>query len=273
METYSVLMAVWRKDQPEYLRQSIRSMMEQTIRPDEMIIVEDGPLSRPLYEVLKECRQTYDSVTIKTIRLKKNKGLGQALNTGLRHCSNELVARMDADDIALPVRCEKQLACFARNHNLAVAGTQICEFVNNPGEFIPSRIVPVSQEEILKFARRRSPFNHPTVMYKKSKVLACGGYGTAKRKEDLELFLTMLYQGYETENTKEALLFYRADADNLKRRKEWKNCWEYIRIIYKFYQLGFSSFWDFIYVLCGQTAMHFLPQKLTHALNRKFLRK
>lgn len=273
MEKYSVLMSVWQKEKPEYLRQSISSMMEQTVRPDEMVIVEDGPLPSPLYAVLNECRQRYASVKMQTIRLKTNRGLGHALNIGLRHCSNELVARMDSDDISRPDRCEKQLACFARNQNLAVVGTQICEFVKEPGEYIPSRIVPVYQEEILKFARRRSPFNHPTVMYKKSKVLSCGGYGLAKRKEDLELFLTMLYRGYEAENTKEALLFYRADAENLKRRKKWQNCQEYIGIIYKFYRLGFSSVWDFIYVLCGQTAMYLLPEKITQELNRKFLRK
>lgn len=273
MEKYSVLMAVWKKEKPEYLRQSIISMMEQTVCPDEIVIVEDGPLSAALYAVLNECKQKYDFVKMHTIRLKTNRGLGYALNVGLRYCSNELVARMDSDDISRPDRCEKQLACFARNQNLAVVGTQICEFVKEPGEYIPSRIVPVYQKEILKFARRRSPFNHPTVMYKKSKVLSCGGYGMAKRKEDLELFLTMLYLGCEAENTKEALLFYRADAKNLKRRKKWQNCQEYIRIIYKFYRLGLSSFWDFIYVLCGQIAMYLLPQRITQKLNWKFLRK
>jgi len=272
MEKYSVLMSVYGKEKPEYLRQSIESMMAQTAEPDEVVIVEDGPLSQALHAVIKDCSQTY-APKIKIIPLKRNRGLGYALNIGLRHCRNELVARMDSDDISLPQRCEKQLACFARNRNLAIVGTQICEFVKEPGEYIPSRIVPVRQEEIVKFAHRRSPFNHPTVMYKKSKVLACGGYGTAQRKEDLELFLGMLQRGYEAENTKEALLYYRAGAENLKRRKQWKNCTEYIRIIYKYYRLGFSSFWDLVYAAAGQVLMFLLPANMIQAVNSRFLRK
>lgn len=271
MQKYSVLMSVYQKEKPEYLRMSIASMAAQTAEPDEIVIVEDGPLPQTLHHVLRECRHQYP-LLIRTVPLEKNCGLGNALNIGLGQCRNELIARMDTDDISLPDRCEKQLACFARDTNLAVVGTQIREFSGSPENILPSRKVPICQEDILKFARRRSPFNHPTVMYKRSKVLACGGYGPLRRKEDLDLFLTMLYRGYAAQNIDEPLLLYRADAENLKRRKEWDNCREYIEIIYKFYRLGFSSLSDFMYVMLGQTAMCFMPAGITKVLNHIFLR-
>lgn len=272
MEKYSVLMAVYEKDKPEHLRLSISSMITQTVEPDEIVIVEDGPLSEALYTVLREYQQQYPCL-IKTISLKENSGLGNALNVGLKQCRNELVARMDADDISLPKRCEKQLACFSRNKKLTIVGTQIFEFDDSVSNLLPSRKVPARQEDILKFARRRSPFNHPTVMYKKSKVLACGGYAVLRRKEDLDLFLTMLHRGYAAKNIDEPLLLYRAGAGNLKRRKEWDNCREYVQIIYKFYKLGFSSFFDLMYVVFGQAAMYLMPVTITKALNNKLLRR
>src|SRR5699024_2389598 len=109
------------------------------------------------------------------IELKENVGLGMALNEGLKACKNELVARMDTDDISLPTRCEKQLHEFLTNPDLSIVGTNTDEFYESPNDIVSSRIVPTKHEDILSFSKRRSPFNHPTVMYRKTDVLNVGG--------------------------------------------------------------------------------------------------
>lgn len=270
MDKYTVLMSVYIKEKPEYLSKSIDSMLNQTIKPDEFIIVEDGPLTNELYSVLNKYEK--ENNIIKRIRLEKNGGLGNALNIGLKQSKNELVARMDSDDISLSDRCEKELKCFEQDDELVIVGGQIDEFVDTTDNVISSRNVPLSNEEIKKFARRRSPFNHPTVMYKRSKVLDCGGYTSSGRKEDLDLFLAMVFAGYKCKNINETLLFYRAGADNLQRRKNWNNCKEYIEVIYKYYKKGFIKEIDLIYVILGQMILYISPKSITSRLNNKFLR-
>lgn len=270
MDKYTVLMSVYIKEKPEYLSKSIDSMLAQTVKPDEFIIVEDGPLTNELYDVLDKYEK--ENNIIKRIKLEKNGGLGNALNVGLKQSRNELVARMDSDDISFPERCEKELKCFDDDNELVIVGTQIDEFIGTTDNIISSRQVPLNNDDIKKFARRRSPFNHPTVMYKRSKVLECGGYASSGRKEDLDLFLSMVFAGYKCKNINETLLFYRAGADNLQRRKNWNNCKEYIEIIYKFYKEGYLGLSDLAYVIIGQTALFLLPKNLTTLLNNKLLR-
>ena len=174
MEKYSVLMSVYNKEKPSYLRESIDSMVSQTEKPDEIIIVKDGPLDKELDDVIKEYKDKRPELFV-ILELPENKGLGNALNKGLEISKNELVARMDTDDISLPDRCKKQLMEFEKNKNLCIVGTQINEFIDQPTEIIRSRVVPLTYDDILEFSKRRSPFNHPTVMYKKTKVLELGG--------------------------------------------------------------------------------------------------
>ena len=188
MEKYSVLMSLYKKEHPAYLRLALDSMLNQTIAPDEIVLVEDGPLTDELYDVLKEYVPFLHLVVNE-----KNLGLGLALNTGLRACRNELVARMDTDDISKPDRCEKQLKRFAEKPELALVGCHIDEFIGTPDQVVSQRRVPLRSEEIYRFAKRRSAFNHPAVMYRKSAVLAEGGYSDLKRNQDVELFGRMLF--------------------------------------------------------------------------------
>ena len=272
MEKYSFLMSVYYKEKPQYLKLSIESMLSQTIKPDEIIIIEDGPLTEELNAVIDQ----YSSESPRLfhiIKLKTNGGLGRALNVGIKASRNELIARMDSDDISLPTRCEKQLKAFEKNSDVAIIGTQISEFIDNPQKPISSRIVPINDKEIKKFARRRSPFNHPTVMYRKSVLTKLKGYQTSGRKEDLDLFIRMLNKGYKAMNLNEALLLYRSNEDNLLRRKTWKNCSEYIQIMFGFYKKGYCGLNDMIYVTLGQIALFITPTKVTKILNDNLLRK
>ncbi len=272
MEKYSVLMSVYIKERAEFLEQSLDSMLSQTIKPDEIVLVEDGPLSEELYAVIKNYDDSHPGL-FTTVELPTNGGLGNALNEGLKVARNDLVARMDSDDISYPERCEKELQAFDRLPELSIVGTQINEFVGDPGNIVSSREVPSSYSGILKFSRRRSPFNHPTVMYRRNDVLKAGGYKAYGRKEDLDLFIRMVNEGYKAINLKKTYLYYRTSEDNLQRRREWVNCKEYIQIMYNFHRKGWNGLSDITYVIVGQLIMHFAPKKFVYRLSNRFLRK
>lgn len=266
-QKYSVLMSLYKKEKPEYLRLAIDSMINQTVPPDEIVIVEDGPLTDELYAVLDEYP------ILHRVKNETNLGLGLALNVGLKKCKNELVARMDTDDCSKPERCEKQLLRFSEKPYLAIVGSHIDEFVGDVSNVISRRVVPTTTKEIYDYAKRRSAFNHPAVMYSKTAVLDAGGYADLKRNQDVDLFGRMQFLGYKAENIDEALLWFRSSDELAKRRKSWQNTWSYIATIRKFWKMGYSSFVDYAMVGIAQTGMYLMPVKLQNFVYRKFLRK
>lgn len=264
---YSVLMSLYKKENPEYLRIAIDSMLNQTVAPDEIVLVEDGPLTDELYAVLD------DYPMLHRVKNEINLGLGLALNVGLKKCRNELVARMDTDDCSKPERCEKQLQRFLEKPYLAIVGSHIDEFIGDTSNVISQRIVPTTSEEIYKFAKKRSAFNHPAVMYSKTAVLEYNGYADLKRNQDVDLFGRMQFKGYKAENIDEALLWFRSSDELAKRRKSWQNTWSYIATIRKFWKMGYSSFTDYAIVGIAQTGMYLMPIKLQNYIYKNFLRK
>ena len=266
-QKYSVLMSLYKKEKPEYLRLARDSMINQTVPPDEIVIVEDGPLTDELYAVLDEYP------ILHRVKNETNLGLGLALNVGLKKCKNELVARMDTDDCSKPERCEKQLLRFSEKPYLAIVGSHIDEFVGDVSNVISQRVVPTTTKEIYDYAKRRSAFNHPAVMYSKTAVLDAGGYADLKRNQDVDLFGRMQFLGYKAENIDEALLWFRSSDELAKRRKSWQNTWSYIATIRKFWKMGYSSFVDYAMVGIAQTGMYLMPVKLQNFVYRKFLRK
>lgn len=267
MEKYSVLMSLYKKEHPEYLRLALDSMLKQTVRPDEIVLVEDGPLTDELYAVIEEYKD-YLHIVVN----EKNIGLGLALNVGLNVCKNEYVARMDTDDISKPDRCEKQLLRFSEKPELSIVGSHIDEFIGTPDNVISQRKVPTTTEAIYEYAKKRSAFNHPAVMYRKSAVLAEGGYSDLKRNQDVDLFGRMLYKGYKAENIDEALLWFRSSDELAARRKSWENTKSYIATIKKFWKMGYSSFSDYVIVAVAQTGMYIMPVAIQNWVYRKFLR-
>lgn len=264
---YSVLMSLYKKENPEYLRIAIDSMLNQTVAPDEIVLVEDGPLTDDLYAVLDGYPMLH------RVKNEINLGLGLALNVGLKECRNELVARMDTDDCSKPERCEKQLQRFLEKPYLAVVGSHIDEFIGDISNVVSQRIVPTTSEEIYKFAKKRSAFNHPAVMYSKTAVLANNGYADLKRNQDVDLFGRMLFNGNKAENIDEALLWFRSSDELAKRRKSWQNTWSYVATIRKFWKMGYSSFADYAIVGIAQTGMYLMPIKLQNYIYKNFLRK
>lgn len=271
MEKYSVLMSLYKKENPEYLRLALDSMINQTVKPDEIVLVEDGPLTDELYEVVKEYEERYQDL-FHIVSNKINMGLGSALNIGLKFCRNELIARMDTDDISKPERCEKQLKRFEAKPELAIISSHIDEFIGDKENVISQRKVPITSEEIYNYAKKRSAFNHPATMYRKSAIMAEGGYSDLKRNQDVDLFGRMIFKGYETENIDEALLWFRSSDELAVRRKSWENTRSYITTIKKFWKIGYSSFMDYVVVAVAQIGMYLIPVRLQNWVYKKFLR-
>ena len=271
MEKYSVLMSVYAKEKPDYLRLAINSMISQTIQPDEIIIVEDGPLNSELYDVINEFKKNYEFLFTIVIN-EKNLGLGLALNNGLSIARNDLVARMDTDDISKPDRCEKQLKIFEQDSTLSIVGSWVDEFSISPDDVVSIRKVPEKNNEIYSFAKRRNAFNHPSVMYRKHSIIDLGGYSDLKRAQDLDLFGRMLFKGYKAYNIQESLLLFRISDNGTKRKKSWAGTKNYIKIIKNFWKMGYSSFFDYIYVFFIQIMVFCLPIRVQKFITRKFLR-
>jgi hypothetical protein len=179
---------------------------------------------------------------------------------------------MDTDDISKPDRCEKQLKRFEEKPELAIVGSHIDEFVGDPSNVISQRKVPTDSESIYEYAKKRSAFNHPAVMYRKSAVLVEGGYSDLKRNQDVDLFGRMLFKGYKAENIDEALLWFRSSDELAARRKSWENTKSYIATIKKFWKMGYSSFSDYAVVAVAQTGMYIMPAKCRTGFIRSFLR-
>lgn len=270
---YSVLMSVYHKEKPDYLIECIESMLSQTVKPEQMVLVKDGPLTTELDKVIDNYQSKYPNL-FTVVSLETNHGLGLALNEGLKQCRNNLVARMDTDDISLPERCELQLKEFEVDPELSICGTLIDEFQTTPDNLITTRVVPQENKDLIKFSRRRSPFNHMSVMYKRDDVLSCeGGYHDILRKEDIDLFVRMLNSGFKGLNIQKSLVYARTDENHYRRRKTWINCKSYILVIYNFWKKGYSSTIDLIYVTTSQLVMFLSPIWLLEIISNRILRR
>lgn len=268
---YSVLMSIYIEEKPEFFEQSLESMINQTLIPDEIVLVKDGELTQELEKIITKYSQKYPQL-FTVVPLKENIGLGRALDEGIKYCRNELIARMDTDDISLPERCELQVQRFNQKRNLSIVGTMTDEFYDTPDNIVSSRNVPTTNEEIYKFMKRRSPFNHPTVMYKKTDVIRCGGYGKMRRKQDLDLFSRMINAGCKAENIDQSLVLFRSNEDSFSRRQSWSYVKSYIDVQYEIWRRGHCSFIDLSYVTLGQLFMYLAPRPILKKISNQLLR-
>lgn len=213
MDNYSVLMSVYHKEKPEFLKQAVSSVMNQTIIPDDFVLVCDGPLTDELNSTISLLQEQYSCLNV--IRLKENKGLGEALSIGITHTKNEIVMRMDSDDICLPHRAETQLP-YLEKYDLV--GGAISEFEDDPNNIIGYRYVPENYNKIIKFAKKRNPFNHPTTMYKKELILKAGNYKTLLYLEDYYLWIRVLMTSDKVYNIQKILVNMRSGREMRARR-------------------------------------------------------
>ena len=271
MLKYSVLMSEYKKENPEFLRLSMQSIFDQTVKTDDFVLICDGPLGKELNLVIEDFQNRYGDI-LNIVRFEKNRGLGPALNDGLRICKNELVARMDSDDFAPEKRIELQLGAFERDNSLDIVGGAIEEFEGEPKNVISKKDMPISHEEILKYARLRNPFNHPTVMYKRDTVLKVGGYVPLYLYEDYGLWVKLLNGGARALNLSDTLCCMRVDGGLYGRRGGLKYLGTALRFRRYLYKTKFNSIGQMLYSSAVLIIVCIIPTWFRKFIYRTFLR-
>lgn len=215
-QSFSVAISVYKNDNPVFFDRALESITDkQTIKPDEVVLVVDGPVSDETNEVIDKYASKYN---FNVIRLEKNGGLGNALKIATENCKNNLIARMDSDDVAIDNRFEQQLNFLNENPSVDIVGGNISEFVDLESNVISFRNVPSKDIELKKFTKKRCPFNHMTVMYKKESIFKAGGYIDWHYNEDYFLWIRMAMKGAVFANTGTLLVNVRTGIDQISRR-------------------------------------------------------
>lgn len=270
---FSILLSLYYKESPLALDQCFLSIwQEQSIHPNEIILVLDGPISEELSQCVTKWQQIIGK-PLKVIPLSQNVGLGKALNKGLEHCSNEWVFRMDTDDICKPDRFEKQIQFIKENPEVVLFSGQILEFNENPSDADTLKYVPTEHTDIVKFAQKRSPFNHMTVAYKKSVIDAVGGYQHHLFMEDYNLWLRVIGAGYRVGNHSDILLYARVGNGMHARRKglEYVNSELQLLKLKKELKLQDPIRANILFLL--RSSFRILPGSLLGKIYNTFLRK
>lgn len=271
MEKFSVLMSVYAREKAEFLREALDSVFNQTLAPNEVVLVKDGPLTEELETVIRDFAARYNSLQI--VALPQNVGLGAALNEGLRHCSYELVARMDSDDISKPFRFENQVQFMTKYPQVAIVGSWIDEFYDTIDNVVAQRRVPATTEELYIFAKARCPFNHPTVMFRKSCVERVGGYQPFYLFEDYYLWVRMIQARFQLQNIQQSLVYFRTSPQVAARRGGWKYAKSEIRLQRQFLRLGFIEPITYCRNLMIRLTVRLIPNRLRTLVYQKLLRK
>lgn len=218
-QNFSVSMCVYGGDDPVWFKTAVDSILNQTVVPDEVALVVDGPVPDALDAVIRD----YEAMAcFKVVRLPENRGHGEARRASLAACSNELVALMDADDISLPDRFERQLSLFAQQPELDIVGGIIKEFIDTPDNVVGVREVPCEDGDIKEYMKTRCPMNQVTVMFRKSSVEKAGGYQDWFNEEDYYLWLRMALAGMTFANLPDNLVNVRVGKQMYQRRGGWK---------------------------------------------------
>ena len=269
---YSVLMSVYKNEKVEYFKEAIDSLLNQTVPPEQSVLVRDGAVYEELENTIKEYVDKHGDL-FTYLPLEENGGLGKALGYGLPYCRNELVGRMDTDDICVPDRFEKQLACFEANPELDIVGGNISEFLGSPDQIVQYRVVYQTHDEIANDLKVRSPFNHVTVMFKKESVLKAGNYQSFYLFEDWYLWIRMYLSGCKFANVDDVLVNVRIFDMSARRggRKYYKSCKTLLKFMKKNKLIGLYAYTKIKTV--RYIGYVLLPNKLRAFLYKKMLRK
>lgn len=268
---FSVLLSLYYKENPTFLSQSLNSIFHQTLRADEVVLVEDGPLTGELYEVVGKYEKEYPE--LKIIKLENNCGLGKALNEGLKYCTNDLVVRADTDDICRKERFEKQVRFMESHPEIDVCSAAIDEFEENKDKIVSTRALPCNHDELYKFGKRRNPINHPVSIFRKSAVESVGSYQHFYLFEDYYLWTRMMVNGAKFHNLQESLLYFRRSPQMIKRRGGWKYAWTEMKFQYALHKIGYIELLTMIENIAIRFGMRIIPNSLRSIIYSKFLRK
>jgi glycosyltransferase involved in cell wall biosynthesis len=268
-EQLSLLLPVWAGDQPGFLADAFRStVVEQTRRPDQVVIVRDGPVGTQLAACISELAET-SPVAVDVVALPRNIGLGPALDEGLAACRHPVVARMDADDISLPHRFAVQLPVMATGVDLMGAG--LLEIGAHAGDVVGIRTPPTDPADILDRARFADPFNHPTVLYRAELVRAVGGYTDFALMEDYLLWAKMIVAGARVANVAEPLVKYRVGAGAYARRGGLRQLRAELALQRRFRAIGFTSRGQCVRNVLVRGGYRLVPERLRRLAYRRVI--
>ena len=270
-QKFSVLMALYWKESPEYLSQCLESIFNSTVLPYEVLIVLDGPIPKKLMFVLKKYNL---KLPLRLIPLDKNVGLPKALNQGILNCKTNLIARFDTDDICHNLRFERQLLFMKRNPDVAVVGSHVGEFVNTINKIYSIRRVAIDHKSIVRYAKIKNPLNHPSVMYRKAAIKDVGYYPPyAFAFEDYALWLNLILRGYKLSNLDEILVFMRAGPNQAKRRRGIKYAKIECKFASDYYHYGFFKLYEMIVFLVIRLPFRFLPNMVLWMSYKHIIRR
>lgn len=271
---FSVLLSVYEKDNAEAFRVALDSISTlQTVKPSEIVVVADGPVSEAVEKVIadveSECLGLY-----KIVRFEHNQGLGIALQKGMEVVSNDIVMRMDSDDIAVPTRFEEQAKFMETHPDVAICGGQIEEFIDKESKIVGKRTVPCEDEDIRTYMKSRCPFNHMTVALRRSKVLKAGSYQPWFWNEDYYLWIRMMLAGCKFANLADTLVHVRVGKDLYARRggiRYFKSEAKLQKYMWRNGLISFPRFsFNLMVRLCVQVLM---PNKLRGFVFQKLFRE
>ena len=269
---FSVLMPIYIYEKDDELRVAIESIINQTLSPNEILIIADKNTPQNTLNILSEYKEKYPEI-FNIIKLTEDATLGKALQIGVEKAKYSLIARMDADDIARNDRFEIQMKFLKENPDIDIVGSWITEFDGVPENIYAKRELPIIHENIYKFCKFRSPINHMTVMYRKKSVIDAGNYSDRKRLEDYQLWAKMLFKGYKFANIPDFLVNVRAGSDLMKRRNNIKEYFQYEYTLFKeFYNMGFINFKEYYKAIISKFILRILPVPCMTFIYDKFLR-
>jgi glycosyltransferase involved in cell wall biosynthesis len=264
-EPFSLLVSVYDGDRPDHIRRAMRSAVDdQTVRPDQVVIVRDGPVRDELARCLDEFQES-SPVPVTFVPLGQRGGLGPALDRGLAASWFDVVARMDADDVAMPHRFEVELPLMS---DADIVGAGLLEFTSDIDEIVGQRVPPTDPARIQRYARMHDPFNHPTVVYRRAAVLAAGGYGDLPLMEDYALFARMLQGGARAVNVAEPLVYYRVGPEAFKRRGGTGLLRSELRLQREFLRRGFTTPAEYLRNVAVRGGYRLVPWWLRRAVYR-----
>ena len=271
---FSVLMSVYIKENPKYFDRALQSITDdQILKPNQIVLVKDGPLTDELEKIIKKWSEKYKNL-FKIIPLEKNMGLGEALRIGIENCSYNLIARMDTDDIAKPERFQEQIKIF-KNNEVDLVGSWIDEFweVDNKIKVQKIRKAPEKDKEIKEKLKFLNSFNHPTVMYRKNEVLKAGSYSEKYHlMEDYYLWIRMTMNSCKFYNIQKSLLFFRTTPDTYKRRGGIRFVKADILFQKELLKIGFINIFEYLRNLFVRISFRIVPWQLREVLQKKLLR-
>ena len=268
---FTVLLSVYYKENHIFFKESIESILCNTLKPSQVIIVKDGQLTIELENVIEFYVKNYEGI-FTIVELEKNVGLGNALNIGLGYAIYDLVARMDTDDICKINRFERQVRYLEPNMNISVVGSSLDEFNKVPGDLDQARVLPENNDDLIKFAKFRNPLNHPTVMFRKKDILQVGSYMDMISFEDYYLWVRLLNKGYKIANIKESLLYFRVGNDMIGRRRGSDYVKNELKFLRTLQNIGFISKRDFLFSLITKIPLRLLPKKVLVMIYKRILR-